>query len=343
MALYWKYWKQTLYKRRTLLTILLSVVFLYVAFRAIEWPGVLDAIKQINAWWLIPIVFLIIFTIFIRAVRWYHILRGIKKVKIHTLFEAIMLSYFTNIVLPINIGELIRAYFVKKKAKVGMLAGLGTIAIDRIAGIFGYLAIGIFLIFAVPLAPEFGELRQGIQRAIIISLIVFLAIISLILFIKKHRVKSVSVIHKIASKFTKKHATTITHYSENFFRGLTLGKTKTDTVMILIYSVFTRILYAFTTLLIAKSLGVHLSLTTFLLIDLVVTFAHALGSHLFGIIGTYEAAITYTLAFYGVPKEIGLGIALISDATWLFPTFLIGLFYFWKEGFTLKRISRFKH
>jgi len=130
---------------------------------------------------------------------------------------------------------------------------------------------------------------------------------------------------------------------ENFLKGLRFGSNKADFLFIIFYSVLMRIVFGILTLSIARGFGVELPLLTFLFIDILVTFAHAIGGHLLGIIGTYEATLTYALFFFGVPKEIGLNIALIADATFIVPSLLLGFIYFLKEGLTFKKLRTLKH
>lgn len=323
---------------RIAITIILSSIFLYIVFRSLEWNKILSSFKNYNLWWLLPVVFLIIFSIVIRAMRWKIILKPVKLVRTHLLFEAIVLSYFTNILLPINIGEIVRAYILKKKVKISMFSVFGSVAIERIISILGFLIVGIFVVVFITLPTELIGFSSKVITGLKISTAIFFLLIIMVVLVKKYRESIAKAIHYISCKLSKKHSKSVIHHYENFLKGLRFGTNKIDFSMIIIYSIFMRILYGFITLSIARGFGVELPLLTFLFIDILVSFAHSIGGHLLGIVGTYEAALTYSLAFFGVPKEIGLGIALISDATFIIPSLLLGLIYFLKEGLTIRKL-----
>ena len=335
-------WKKFLFRKRILLAIILSALFLYIAFRSFDPEKIIQSISQIKPIYFIHIFLLIFLTMLIHALRWKHIINKIKKIKTSRLFEAMMISHFTNIVLPINIGTLIRAYFIKKKEKVSLSSVLGTIAIERIASIFAYLFILIYILLFVEFTAELSSLQANLRKIGIISLGFFILLIVLILALKKFKYKALSLTQKISKRFLPKYTDNIQRVLNLFILGLNAGKTKIDFTFVLLYSIIIRILYAVTILFIAKSFGISLPLTTFLLIDILVTFAHTIGGHLLGVIGTYEAAMAYSLVLYGVPKETGLGIALLLDITWFIPLFAIGFYYVWKEGINFFKYAKNK-
>jgi len=99
--------KTILFRKRILLAIILSALFLYIAFRSFDPGKIVQALGQIQPIYFIPIFLLIFVTMLVHALRWKHIINKIKKIKTSRLFEAMMISHFTNIVLPINIGTLL--------------------------------------------------------------------------------------------------------------------------------------------------------------------------------------------------------------------------------------------
>jgi len=315
------------------ITVILSTLFLYIAFRNIEWDKVLTAFASYNLWWLLPVTILVLFSIFIRALRLKLILKPVKDIKTHILFESIILSYFTNILLPINIGEIVRAYIIKKKTKISMFCVFGGIAIERLMSILGFLIVGIIAVFFIILPSGLEEIQGKIATGINVTTLVFLLFLIIIIVVKKYRIKIV----KFLSQFTRKYTKSISGASNNFLTGLGFGATRTDQVLIILYSIFLRVLFGIITLCIALGFGIKLPLIVFLFIDVFISFAYTIGSSL-GIIGTYEASLVYALAFFGVTKEIGLAIALIADVTFIIPSFFLGLIYFLREGLSFKRL-----
>ena len=58
-----------------------------------------------------------------------------------------------------------------------------------------------------------------------------------------------------------------------------------------------------------------------------------------GFIGTYHAAITYSLLLYQVPLEKAAGVSLVFHASYFLPTTFTGLLYIWHYKLSLKKIK----
>ncbi|RKY90324.1 UPF0104 family protein, partial [candidate division KSB1 bacterium] len=73
-------------KTKLLLGILVSSLFVYLAFRKIHVEEMLHAFGQLNCWYLLPALLFVFLSLWIRAVRWGYFLRPIKRVNLKALF-----------------------------------------------------------------------------------------------------------------------------------------------------------------------------------------------------------------------------------------------------------------
>ncbi len=323
---------------RTTLVIFISLAILYLAFRSINWLKIISSLQNYDASWLLPAVILVVFSIYLRAVRWMLILKSVKKIDASILFESIILSHFINILLPINLGEIVKAYMVKKKSKVSMSSIFGSIAIERILSMLGFLVVGFFVFIFVSLPPDFAEMNSQVLNGLKISAIAFFLLIIAVFLAQKYRKSITAFLKFITLKANKKSKDSILGVYENFLKGLRFSSSKLNLFIIILYSILIRIVFAIILMSIAKGFGVKLPLMIFLFIDILVSFVHGIGGHILGMMGTYEIAITYSLAFFGISKEIGLSVALIADFTFIIPSMILGIIYFLKEGLTMKKL-----
>ncbi len=127
--------------------IAISVGLMTYLYYGIDFGELATALAQVNYWLLIPNVILVMVTMIFRAYRWQYMILPIKKVPFSRLFSITMIGFMANNVLPLRLGELVRAYSLSAREKVTKSASLATIFVERM--VFDLLAL--LIIFAVVL------------------------------------------------------------------------------------------------------------------------------------------------------------------------------------------------
>ena len=131
---------------KLLLGLIISGIFVYWAFKEIDYDVMLEAFKQANYWLLIPGIIFMFVSLWIRAIRWGYLMEPIKKVDRKTLFSSMMIGYYANNVFPLRLGEVLRAYAIGKAADVSRMASFATIFVERLIDIFSLLLLIIFFL-----------------------------------------------------------------------------------------------------------------------------------------------------------------------------------------------------
>lgn len=127
--------------------IVISVGLMTYLYYGINFGELAVALSQVNYWLLIPNIVLVMVTMVFRAYRWQFMILPIKKIKFSRLFSITMIGFMANNVLPLRLGELVRAYSLSAREKVTKSASLATIFVERM--VFDLLAL--LIIFAVVL------------------------------------------------------------------------------------------------------------------------------------------------------------------------------------------------
>jgi uncharacterized protein (TIRG00374 family) len=135
----------------------LSGGFLWIALRGLD----LRATGQIlirARWGYLPAIFVIWwFGLFVRAVRWYILLD--ERLPLRPVFHISNIRLLVNNVIPLRIGELLRALLVVREgAPVSALAVLSTVFTERILDV---LALVVMLVMVLPLLPVSAAAVQG--------------------------------------------------------------------------------------------------------------------------------------------------------------------------------------
>ena len=95
-----------------LLSIVLAVILLYVAFHDVDFNKILDMVSHASVFWIVVLSLTLLLSHFVRAVRWKIILNSVKSdTSVRNLFGSLMVGYAVNCVIP-RLGEITRAVLI---------------------------------------------------------------------------------------------------------------------------------------------------------------------------------------------------------------------------------------
>ena len=219
----------------------LTVVFLFLAFRNVEFSKTAELVSEASIKWMLAFVLMFFFSHFLRAVRWKVMLQSVKKdLSIRNLFGAVMIGYGVNCAVP-RLGEVYRAFFLGKWENLSRTSMLGTVIVERIIDI-----ISLLLSVLVSIYVYNGNLLIEIEWLSSALFIVGIAIAALILFLIAlvfFREKVSSVILKGVGKFSGKAADKLNHIFEMLTNGFSTIKSAKSLSVTLFLSVFIMVVY----------------------------------------------------------------------------------------------------
>jgi len=199
------------------LSLILTAIFLYIAFNGVDFKEVLHIVSDASVFWIIVFISIQLLAHYLRALRWKIILRSTKPdTSVKYLFGALMVGYGVNCVIP-RLGEISRAILVGKWEGLSRSSMLGTVILERVIDI-------IFLGLAVTISVIIwrGDLYLNfpwLESTLYISMI-FVIIASTFLYLTiKFREKFYGIIVKSVGRFSENIAHKIAH----IFSRLTTG------------------------------------------------------------------------------------------------------------------------
>ena len=132
----WKVW----------LGFLVSVFFLWFAFKDMDFVAVKEAFLQAKYWPLFFVAVLLLVAHVFRTLRWQVILSPTKHVPFWTIFSFQMIGFMILNVLPLRIGEVVKAYLLSRKEKIAGSLVLATVVVERIFD--GFVVASLFFCFS---------------------------------------------------------------------------------------------------------------------------------------------------------------------------------------------------
>lgn len=132
--------------------VVLGLVFLFVALKGADLGEVAHIAREHADWSMVPVFFVPYFVFFwLKSLRWALLLRPHRRVGGGTLLPITVLGYAANVLFPMQLGELARAYLAGRRLNTDAAPLLTSIALERV---FDLLAVIVCVSFALPALEE---------------------------------------------------------------------------------------------------------------------------------------------------------------------------------------------
>lgn len=312
--------------------VLISLVFLYLAFQKVELRKIVEASKEANYIHLFPAFIFLILWAFFRVVRWKYLLLPAKNIGLASLFSATMIGFMANNLLPARMGELIKVYFIGKRENISKSLSMATVILERV---FDVLIILIFLVLLLIISP----FPQWVDKAGYIVTGVLGTVIFLLFMLKFKADYSLIVSNKIFYFLPDKITIRINKILKSFIAGLNVLGTPKYILLIIIYSFLAWIASGIMIYFVLLAFNINLPLYASFFVLVVVSLGIAIPSSP-GFIGTYHFFCIVALSVFGVSKDIAGSFSIFFHALGYIPLTLTGLICLWRENISLLYLKK---
>jgi len=321
--------KKTVFK--SLLGIAVSALLLYFAVRDVNLNELIAALSQANYFYVIPAFALTIVVFWFRAIRWRYMLIAIKPVRNSQLFTITVIGFMVNNVLPVRIGEVVRAYILGKRENLSKSLSFATVIVERILDgltIMSFLAPGIVL-FSLPLwLKQMGTLL----------LLFYFSLIGFLFLLNSYAPQVTAAITKVVSPFSATLAKRVVAMLGSFCEGLKIFKSRSQVFWIALYSYLIWVAASLIIMLFLHSFHFNVPLYAPFLLLAIIALGAAIPSSP-GFIGTLQFFCVAGLALFGISESESLGFSIVYHVSQYVPVTLLGLFFMWRGHLHFKDIT----
>jgi len=316
--------------------IVLSAVFLYFAFRGIEFDRVMANVRQANIALLVLAALTATAVFPLRARRWRPILEPIEPdIPFSRLWSATAIGMMINNVVPARAGEFARAYALSRSTpSVPFPAAFASLAVDRLFDavvVFG-LMFGAMLDPAFPSGVQFGG-RPMAQYAVIgvgIIGIVLVAMYGLILF----PARVLSLYELAARRLVPRLESRGRDALLGLANGLSVLKTPKHFASVLGWTIIHWLVNALAFWLAFRAVGIGAPFSAALFLQGIIAIGVAVPQAP-GFFGAFEGFGKVGLAVYGVPADQAITWAIGFHFLSYVPITVIGAWYFVRAGLSM--------
>ena len=310
--------------------LLISAVFLYLAFRGQDFQEIGSALRQANYWYVLPALGLYFIGVYLRTFRWAWVLRGVVPLQTRRLFSVVVIGYMANNVLPLRAGELVRSYVLSTRTGMRKTSILATIAVERIFD-------GLTMLLFILVASLFIGLTDQLEAVTLIAAGLFGLLVVLVLFLTTSSAREL-LIRWLLPRLPLMIRERAERMIESVFAGLSVLRRRNDVIVVSAVSITAWLFEASMYLVIAIGFGLEIGVAAILLVTAVANLATLIPSSP-GYVGPFEAGVLLALVgAVGVQRELALSFAIVVHATLYLPITLWGLGYWWRESLSWRDV-----
>ncbi len=322
----WQFW----------LGMVISVVFLYLVLRKLDFEAFWQSVKTANYLWLLPGIAIYFVAVWARAWRWHYLLRPVKSVSTRTMFPIVAIGYMGNNIYPARAGEVLRAVILKRHEGVPISASLATIIVERVFD--GVVMLAFVFINLAELSrvkavsiPVF-RWNLGIQDLALWGSVAFFGALLVFLLAAMFPLVSERIAAFFINRFLparmREKAQGLT---SRFLGGLESLRSPADALMVFLTSVVIWLLETGKYWFVMHAFNFQVSFFTLMLMNGVVNLATTLPAAP-GYVGTFDAPGIAVLTAYNVNQAVATGYTLVLHIALWVPITLLGAYYLAREG-----------
>lgn len=323
-------------RRKLLVTLgyVISIALIYLAFRKVEMRELWNSISGANYLWVIPNLLIVMLAMYYRAHRWKFMVNPIKKVGMDKLFASTMIGFMASNVLPLRLGEFVRAWSLGRICDISRSAVLATVVIERIYDSFALLTfLTVIMLFKkLPLPEEMQDFGWFFLAA-------NLAALAVLIFLRARPKPTLRLLEICFSILPKKISRKLMELFEKFTEGLQVMGDLKIVILLAYQSIMLWFLTGISNYFIFLAFGFELPIEASFVVLVIVSIGIMIPQSP-GFVGGYHLCVWYALKPYGVPQDAAMACAVVLHGAQYVIITLVGFYYLRREHLSLKEAEK---
>lgn len=310
----------------------ISLVFLVLAFRGVHVGEVKDALRSADYLWLVPAVLAIVASIALRAVRWRALFYPHDRdLRLGSVFGSMNVGYLVNDVLPLRLGEVVRAYLLDQKEGVGVARAFSTVAVERV------IDLVVTIAFLAAVTP-FVSLPSGFNGpAVVLLTLAAVTALGLIVLAGARREQVHRLGRMVTGRLPVGPAEKLHELLDSVLHGFAALNRPSVAARVTVLSVVLWLLAALGLWCTMFAFDIRLGPSAPLFVLALVSLSFVIPASP-GYIGVFEWTVRTALSSFAVADSTATSYALITHLVTFLPPMLLGALYLWSSGISLGRL-----
>jgi glycosyltransferase 2 family protein len=288
----------------------LTLAFVALIVRSVNLADVGAALLSANYAYVLPAACVTLFGYWLRTYRWKQILKPARDVPTRRLFPVLIIGFATNNILPARVGEVARAYALGRKEGVSKTLGLSSVILER-------LLDGLTLVTFMVVLSDFFPLPEWGSELVRFGALVFVGALAAVVALLMKQDAALGLLRRLFGRLPLKLGNRLMGWTESGVAGLHALRSPRQLALIACVSLAIWLCEATSYVLVLKSFYLPLDPASLLYAGILVLVVVNLGIMVPsapGYIGTFHFFFVMALQAFGIGRDIGLGVALVSHA-----------------------------
>jgi glycosyltransferase 2 family protein len=314
--------------------LVVSLLFIYLAFRGIDFHALRRALVRSEYWMLVPALIVLAVAVALRAMRWRILFPPQHRPPLSIVANALMIGYLFNNILPARAGEAARVLALRQRAGTPRFEGLGTVVAERALDVL----VLLLLLFAVaPFLPDADWLPSALTLGAVMFLAIGVAFVAFSLYGEQPArwfLRPLGVLPGMSRERIELAGTNLVH-------GFAVFRRASIAIPAFALTSISWLLIALAFWMCMDGFDLGVGWTAGIFVVVAVNLALILPSGPAGI-GVFEAAALVALLPYGVDRSEALSYALVLHALNSLPFIVFGFAAFHYHTLAVRRQPRYR-
>jgi len=307
------------------LGLLISLVFLWFAFRNLNPAAVWSQIQHVNVGWLLVGAVWYFMAVTLISVRWGFLLRSIKSVPLSGLIPLVAIGYMGNNVYPFRSGEILRVLLLQRNYQVPVARAATTVIVERVFdGLVMLTFIVVSLLFVDIPSPEIKQVATVAAPIFLTAVAVFFVLAARPNVLRR-------ILHLMGRVIPGRVHRIMTRLADEIIEGLQALRSPADLAGAVFFSFASWMVEASVYWIVSFAFGLNVGYPVMLLTVGVVNLAGLIPASP-GQIGVFEFFVSLVLTAVGVAETEAHAYALVVHVVIWLPVTLAGFAFLVRQG-----------
>jgi uncharacterized protein (TIRG00374 family) len=299
-------------------TIAVTLLFSYIAFRDINLSLAWRALRTSDYWWLAAALIAFGLATLARALRWRSLFARDRRPPVSVVTNAMLVGYLYNNIMPARAGEAARVVVLTRRSTNAPVEIVGTVVLERL---YDVLAILVIFFAAEPWLPHVSWLGAAAIAAIVLAVLIVVTAVVLAVYGDRPLrllLRPLGALSLFSGERLEHTLTELTHGLSGLRHlGLALEA--------FIWTILAWLLTALCAYLVIVAFHLQLPFACGVLVTVAIGLSMILPSPP-AAVGVFEGAALIALVAYGIPHSSALPYALVLHLVNFVPFLLAGAF-----------------
>jgi hypothetical protein len=314
---------------------LVSLAFLWLAFRGVNWRDTWGTVTHVNAWLLLAALGSVVLTTAIRAERWRFMFfpdhRHLRRAKFLSIF---LIGQVMNAAVPARIGEVARAYLIGEIEQVSKAHALWTTVVEKVLDALTLLLFMAGISLSVALPDWLREAGWTLSLAFV-AVLLGLALVTVL------QGKVARWIERLNERRAWVSRLRLGRFLAVVVDSLRLMRQPRLFVGLLAWSSVAFLTGAVTNWITALAFRLYLPFTAWLLLLAVLQISAVVPLPTSpGRVGVFHFLCVKSLEIFGVPSDVALSYSLVLHVLTYLPMIVGGPLCLWLENYDWGGLTR---